>query len=170
MKDRNRITEERAKMIECYLDGMSKKDAFCTAFPERAAELSDESLTRAITREFTGRVVIAEIERRKKARDEALRKEAEESAQQIQMLSTLWTRKKHMNELIGLITWSKNMMEYSNSDNAKIAAGKLEKDTLETIGKFLGYDAPIKVEADSRITVSFAGDGDQSAGEDDWTG
>ena len=170
MKDGNRITAEKVKMIESYLDGMSKKDAFCIAYPERAAELSDETLTRTITREFSRRTVLAEIERRKKARDEALRKEAEDSAQQIQMLSTLWTRKKHMNELIGLITWSNNMMEYANGDNAKISAGKLKKETLESIGKFLGYDAPIKIDTDSKVTVSFASGEDQTSPEDDWTG
>ena len=62
------------------------------------------------------------------------------------------------------------MMEYANGDNAKISAGKLKKETLESIGKFLGYDAPIKIDTDSKVTVSFASGEDQTSPEDDWTG
>lgn len=168
---RKSLTPELIVMIDAYLDGMSKYDSFVKAFPDKSATMSDDAIEKNAQRTFQSAVIQKEMERRKQIRDDVIREKAKTQVAETEFLSSMWTKKKHINELIGLITWSQNMRNYADSDNAKISAGKLEKETLETIGKIFGYDAPVKVEQDSTITVKFSNsEGNETKDSDDWTG
>lgn len=160
-------TPEHITMIEAFLSGASKRDAFITAFPKRAAALKD--VDTIALREFRKEAVQKEIEKRNKIHEKVLE---EQYGSEIERITKLWSRETHVKRLMELAEAArKRRGNGEDMDRDAISAGKLERDTLDSLGKVLGYDAPIKIDADSKVTVSFdTGDGDPGAGEDDWTG
>ena len=158
-------TPAQISMIEKYLSGTTMCDAFAYAFPERATNKS--TLKTIAGREFDKEPVRIELEKRRAARDKAVEESAET---EMARLRKMWSREHHLQKLLELAQWSEEMKIKAKSDRDKQGAGKLERDTYESIGKFMGYDAPVKFESDSKVTVTF---GSGQAGEDDgedWTG
>ena len=151
-------TPAQIAMIEAFLSGETKQDAFCKAFPERA---NIKAVDQAVMREFRKDSVQAEIEKRRAARDRAMQKAADTEAAKI---SKLWSREQHLKALLDLKDWSAGVRQTADSNKDAVAAGKLERETMDSIGKMLGFDAPVKVESDSSITVRF-GSGEWN---DDW--
>lgn len=150
---------EEIVMIDAYLSGATKTDAFRRAFPERAEKA--KALGRMAQNAFESDHVIAELERRRAAREKALQKSAESEAERV---AKLWSREQHLKALLELKDWSAGVRETADSNKDAVAAGKLERETMDSIGKMLGFDAPVKVESDTSITVRF-GSGDWN---DDW--
>lgn len=158
-------TPEEIVMIDAFLSGSTKTDAFKKAFPERASKA--KALGQSALQAFQKKQVVAEMERRK-----AMKEKVEEESAETEMarLRKMWSREHHLQKLLELAQWSEEMKIKAKSDRDKQGAGKLERDTYESIGKFMGYDAPVKFESDSKVTVTF---GSGQAGEDDgedWTG
>ena len=160
-------TEAQITMIEAFLAGASKHDAYLTAFPEKV--IPENQIHTVIKREFAKKEVMAEIERRNKVREKALEKRAES---EIERINKLWSREDSVRHLVDIISDCERTRKHrgvGGKDEAVVT--RLERDTVDSLNKMLGYDAPIKIDADSKVTVSFdTGSGDQSAGEDDWTG
>lgn len=162
----NNPTPQQIQMIEAFLSGETQKDAFVRAFPERAS--TTKNIDSMVHYEFSKNVVKDEIKKRKEIHNKALEGQY---GSEIERITKLWSRETHVKRLMEIADAArKRRGNGEDMDRDAISAGKLERDTLDSLGKVLGYDAPIKIDADSKITVSFAGDGDLGADQDDWTG
>lgn len=158
-----RCTAAQMTMIEHYMSGWTKERSFREAFPER-----NSSLPSVIHREFSKPEVQAEIKRQQELLKEA-------SKAKIEDLTLLWSREKAVQTYMDLIAGAQERMQNMAKNSRDYAAlAKVVNDSAASIGKMLGYDAPIKLDADNKVTVRF--DGGTSDGQnadlpdEDWLG
>ena len=153
-------------MIDAYIAGATKTEAFSAAYPERAAKL--KNLSGAASVEFARPEVVEEIGRRRAAQEEAMKAAAMDEAERV---TALWSCEDSVKRLIDIADDCQARRKLQDEDGSllmdrdSIAAARLEKETVEALNKMLGYDAPVRVDADQNIVVKFAGIED---GED-WT-
>lgn len=165
---KRRCSAEQTRMIDAYMAGATKKDAFILAFPERAAKIRD--LPCAAGKEFAKPVVADEVKRREAARDRAIESAAMSEAEHI---ASLWSREDSVRRLIEIADdcqrariAAQEAAEDGTVGDFPVMAARLERDTVDSLNKMLGYDAPVKIDQDQHIHVVFDGADD---GED-WTG
>lgn len=160
------VSEAQTIMIDAYMGGASKKEAFCLAFPDRAGRVKKPA--NAANFEFARPEVVDEINRRRTAQEEAMKEAAMSEAERV---TALWSREDSVKRLIDIADDCQARRKAEDEDGSllmdrdSIAAARLEKETVEALNKMLGYDAPVRVDADQNIVVKFAGIED---GED-WT-
>lgn len=150
------------EMINHYMQGWTKDRSYRTAFPERSAD------PRCIWQEFAKPEVQAEIKRQQELLQESRKTELKD-------LTLLWSREKAVQTYMDLITGAQERMQNMAENSRDYAAlAKVVIDSAASIGKMLGYDAPIKLDADNKVTVRFdgGGSGDRSADlpDEDWLG
>lgn len=153
-------------MIDAYMAGATKLEAFKAAFPERAARQKKPS--NAAGMEFARPEVMDEINRRMAAQEAALKEAAMGEAERV---TALWSREDSVRRLMEIADDCRRRRHSTEGeeelmDRDGIAAARLERDTVESLNKMLGYDAPVRVDADQSITVRFAAADD---GGEDWT-
>lgn len=151
-------TAAQMSMIEHYMAGWTKERSFKEAFPNRSSD------SQCVWREFAKPEVQAEIKRQQELLQESRKTELKD-------LTLLWSREKAVQTYMDLITGAQERMQNTAENSRDYAAlAKVVNDSAASIGKMLGYDAPIKLDADNKVTVKF---GSGQAGEDDgedWTG
>lgn len=155
-------TAAQMEMIEHYMAGWTKDKSFRAAFPERACS------SQVVWKEFLKPEVQAEIKRQQELLKEA-------SKAEIKDLTLLWSREKAVQTYMDLIAGAQERMENIAKNSRDYAAlAKVVNDSAASIGKMLGYDAPIKLDADNKVTVRFDGGGDEDRSADlpdeDWLG
>ena len=151
-------TAVQMEMINHYMQGWTKERSFREAFPEK------NSTPTAVWREFSKPEVQAEI-----TRQQELLKEA--SKAEIKDLTLLWSREKAVQTYMDLINGAHERMQNMAENSRDYAAlAKVVNDSATAIGKMLGYDAPIKLDSDNKVTVRFDGGVPDDTGTDDWTG
>lgn len=161
---KRRCSAEQTRMIDAYMAGTTKKDAFILAFPERAAKIRD--LPCAAGKEFAKPVVADEVKRREAARDRAIESAAMSEAEHI---ASLWSREDSVRRLIEIADdcqRARIAAQEAEGEDFPVMTARLERDTVDSLNRMLGYDAPVKIDQDQHIHVVFDG-GDDS---DDWTG
>lgn len=163
MKDNEMLcTAAQMEMIQHYMSGWTKERSFREAFPSRSVN------PKAIWLEFGKPEVQAEIKRQQELLEEA-------SKAEIKDLTLLWSREKAVQTYMDLIAGAQERMENMAKNSRDYAAlAKVVNDSAASIGKMLGYDAPIKLDTDNKVTVRFdSGGGDgQNADlpDEDWLG
>ena len=148
------------EMINHYMQGWTKERSFREAFPDRSTD------PRCIWQEFAKPEVQAEIKRQQELLKEASKAELKD-------LTLLWSREKAVQTYMDLITGAHERMQNMAENSRDYAAlAKVVNDSAAAISKMLGYDAPIKIDADNKVTVSFdTGSVETSTDSgDDWTG
>lgn len=164
---KNGCSPVQMAMIDAYMAGSSKTEAFTAAFPERAAK-STRPAGQA-TREFAKKAVVEEVARREAARDAALKEAAMGEAERV---TELWSREDSVRRLLEIADACRERRREVDEygclimDRDGIAAARLERDTVDSLNKMLGYDAPVRLEQDQSLTVRFASD----PGAEDWMG
>lgn len=161
---KKRCSPEQLKMIDAFMAGASKKDAFALAFPERAARNKDPYSI--ATNEFAKPLVKEEVERREAARENAINDAAMSEAEHI---ASLWSREDSVRRLIEIADdcqRARIAAQEAEDEDFPVMTARLERDTVDSLNKMLGYDAPVKIDQDQHIHVVFDG-GDDS---EDWTG
>ena len=165
---KKRCSPEQLKMIDAFMAGASKKDAFALAFPERAARNKDPYSI--ATNEFAKPLVKAEVDRREAARENAINDAAMSEAEHI---ASLWSREDSVRRLIEIADdcqrariAAQEAAEDGSVGDFPVMTARLERDTVDSLNKMLGYDAPVKIDQDQHIHVVFDG-GDA---DEDWTG
>ena len=147
------------EMIDHYMSGWTMERSFATAFPDEPNPSRNKA-----SREFAKPEVQAEIKRQR----EQL---CHTATQKLSDLQKLWTREDAIRTYTDLITESNKRRAYADNPRDYAALSKVINDSSAALSKILGYDAPVKVESDSTITVKFGSDTDNTAtGDDDWTG
>lgn len=155
-------TAAQMEMIQHYMSGWTKERSFREAFPERSVS------PKTVWAEFGKEEVRAEIKRQQELLKEA-------SKAEIKDLTLLWSREKAVQTYMDLIAGAQERMENMAKNSRDYAAlAKVVNDSAASIGKMLGYDAPIKLDADNKVTVRFDGGGDEDRSADlpdeDWLG
>lgn len=151
-------TAAQMAMVEHYMSGWTKERAFRDAFPDRNFN------SQSVWREFCKPEVKAEIQRQQELLKEA-------SKAQIKDLTLLWSREKAVQTYMDLINGAHERMQNMAENSRDYAAlAKVVNDSATAIGKMLGYDAPIKLDSDNKVTVRFDGCVPDDTGADDWTG
>lgn len=155
----NSCTAAQMVMIEHYMSGWTKERSFREAFPDRSTN------SRVIWQEFGKPEVQAEIKRQQELLKESSKTELKD-------LTLLWSREKAVQTYMDLITGAHERMQNMAENSRDYAAlAKVVNDSAAAISKMLGYDAPIKIDADNKVTVSFdSGGADSTDSGDDWTG
>jgi hypothetical protein len=151
-------TTAQMEMIEHYMAGWTKERSFREAFPDR------NPLASIVFREFAKPEVQAEIKRQQDLLRESKKTELND-------LTLLWSREKAVQTYMDLITGAQERMQNMAENSRDYAAlAKVVNDSASSIGKMLGYDAPIKLDTDNKVVVQFNGGASDEAGADDWTG
>lgn len=164
---KNPCSPQQLAMIDGYFAGKTKKQAFIDAFPERGKM---KAVSTMAWEEFQKIPVAEEVRRREAARDSAMQAASMSEAEHI---AKLWSREDSVRRLIEIAddcqrarVEAQMAADDGTVGDFPVMTARLERDTVESLNKMLGYDAPVKLAQDQQIHVVFDG-GD---GSEDWTG
>lgn len=150
------LSPEQRVMVDEYRRCRNKTEAYKIAFDDWDLRLKPENVSKAAYAAFTP-LVMAEIKRLDKIDEDAQKKAAQKEAED---LRKLWSRKDSVMRLIDILddcqrTRNQAAVEFQE---IPVAAARLERDTVDSLNKMMGYNEPEQQVVDTTITVEF-GDG-----------
>lgn len=150
------LSPEQRVMVDEYRRCRNKTEAYKIAFDDWDLRLKPENVSKAAYAAFTP-LVMAEIKRLDKIDEDAQKKAAQKEAED---LRKLWSRKDSVIRLIDILddcqrTRNQAAVEFRE---IPVAAARLERDTVDSLNKMMGYNEPEQQVVDTTITVEF-GDG-----------
>lgn len=151
------LTETQEALVNAFMsNGGNKTEAYKTVFDDWEIRAKPENVYNCANAKFTEEVM-AEIKRRKKEKENAQRKAAEKDAEECRKL---WTRRNSVERLMEIADDCKRTRDdaAANGDGVPVGVARLERDTVDSLNKMMGYNAPEEVQQDTTITVDF-GDG-----------
>lgn len=150
------LSPEQRVMVEEYRRCRNKTEAYKIAFDDWELRLKPENVSKAAYAAFTP-LVMAEIKRLDKIDDDAQRRAAQKEAED---LRKLWSRKDSVLRLIDILDDCQRTRNQAAAEFQEIpvAAARLERDTVDSLNKMMGYNEPEQQVVDTTITVEF-GDG-----------
>lgn len=150
------LSPEQRVMVDEYRRCRNKTEAYKIAFDDWDLRLKPENVSKAAYAAFTP-IVMAEIKRLDKIDEEAQKKAAQKEAED---LRKLWSRKDSVIRLIDILDDCQRTRNQAAAEFQEIpvAAARLERDTVDSLNKMMGYNEPEQHEVDTTITVEF-GDG-----------
>lgn len=157
IKPNGKLTDTQLALVEAYMtNGGNKTDAYKQAYDDWEIRTKPEYLYNAAHNKFT-KEVMAEIRRREKTVQDAQKKAAEKDAEACRKL---WSRRDSVSHLVSIVTDCQRTREDAMADGegVPVAVSRLERDTVDSLNKMMGYNEPEQVQQDTTITVDF-GDG-----------
>ena len=150
------LSPEQRVMVDEYRRCRNKTEAYKIAFDDWELRLKPENVSKAAYAAFTP-IVMAEIKRLDKIDEEAQKKAAQKEAED---LRKLWSRKDSVIRLIDILDDCQRTRNQAaeNCESIPVAAARLERDTVDSLNKMMGYNEPEQHEVDTTINVEF-GDG-----------
>jgi hypothetical protein len=150
------LSPEQRVMVEEYRRCRNKTEAYKIAFDDWDLRLKPENVCKAAYAAFTP-LVMAEIRRLDKIDEDAQKKVAQKEAEE---LRKLWSRKDSVVRLIEILDDCQRtrIQAAAAFQEIPVAAARLERDTVDSLNKMMGYNEPEQHEVDTTITVEF-GDG-----------
>lgn len=151
------LSETQEALVNAFMtNGGNKTEAYKSVFDDWEIRAKPENVYNCANAKFTEEVM-AEIKRRKKEKENAQRKAAEKDAEECRKL---WTRRNSVEHLVGIISDCQRTREEAMAagEGVPVSVSRLERDTIDTVDKLMGYNAPEEVQQDTTITVDF-GDG-----------
>ena len=150
------LSPEQRVMVEEYRRCRNKTEAYKIAFDDWDLRLKPENVSKAAYAAFTP-LVMAEIKRLDKIDEDAQKKAAQKEAEE---LRKLWSRKDSVIRLIDILDDCQRTRNQAAAEFQEIpvAAARLERDTVDSLNKMMGYNEPEQQVVDTTITVEF-GDG-----------
>lgn len=150
------LSPEQRVMVDEYRRCRNKTEAYKVAFDDWELRLKPENVSKAAYAAFTP-IVMAEIKRLDKIDEEAQKKAAQKEAED---LRKLWSRKDSVVRLIDILDDCQRTRNQAAEamQEIPVAAARLERDTVDSLNKMMGYNEPEQHEVDTTITVEF-GDG-----------
>ena len=149
------LSPEQQRLVEEYRRSRSKTEAYKTVYTDWDIRLKEGTVSKRAYDAFTP--LMAEIKRLDKIDEDAQKRAAQKEAEE---LRELWSRKDSVIRLIDILD---DCQRTRNQAAAKfqeipVAAARLERDTVDSLNKMMGYNEPEQHEVDTTITVEF-GDG-----------
>lgn len=150
------LSPEQRVMVDEYRRCRNKTEAYKIAFDDWDLRLKPENVSKAAYAAFTP-LVMAEIKRLDKIDEDAQKKAAQKEAEE---LRKLWSRKDSVIRLIDILDDCQRTRNQAAAEFQEIpvAAARLERDTVDSLNKMMGYNEPEQQVVDTTITVEF-GDG-----------
>lgn len=150
------LSPEQRVMVDEYRRCRNKTEAYKIAFDDWDLRLKPENVSKAAYAAFTP-LVMAEIKRLDKIDEDAQKKAAQKEAED---LRKLWSRKDSVIRLIDILDDCQRTRNYAAAkfQEIPVAAARLERDTVDSLNKMMGYNEPEQQVVDTTITVEF-GDG-----------
>jgi hypothetical protein len=143
-------------MVAEYRRCRNKTEAYKIAFDDWDLRLRPENVSKAAYAAFTP-LVMAEIKRLDKIDTDAQKKAALKDAED---LRKIWSRKDSVLRLIEILDDCQRTRHLAadSMQDIPVAAARLERDTVDSLNKMMGYNEPEQHEVDTTIIVEF-GDG-----------
>jgi hypothetical protein len=150
------LSPEQRVMVDEYRRCRNKTEAYKIAFDDWDLRLKPENVSKAAYAAFTP-LVMAEIKRLDKIDEDAQKKAAQKEAED---LRKLWSRKDSVMRLIDILDDCQRTRNQAAEamQEIPVAAARLERDTVDSLNKMMGYNEPEQQVVDTTITVEF-GDG-----------
>ena len=150
------LSPEQRVMVDEYRRCRNKTEAYKIAFDDWDLRLKPENVSKAAYAAFTP-LVMAEIKRLDKIDEDAQKKAAQKEAED---LRKLWSRKDSVMRLIYILDDCQRTRNQAAEamQEIPVAAARLERDTVDSLNKMMGYNEPEQQVVDTTITVEF-GDG-----------
>ena len=150
------LSPEQQVMVTEYRRCRNKTEAYKIAFDDWDLRLKPENVSKAAYAAFTP-LVMAEIKRLDKIDEDAMKKAAQKEAED---LRKLWSRKDSVMRLIDILDDCQRTRNQAAEamQEIPVAAARLERDTVDSLNKMMGYNEPEQQVVDTTITVEF-GDG-----------
>jgi hypothetical protein len=150
------LSPEQRVMVDEYRRCRNKTEAYKIAFDDWDLRLKPENVSKAAYAAFTP-LVMAEIKRLDKIDEDAQKKAAQKEAED---LRKLWSRKDSVIRLIDILDDCQRTRNQAAEamQEIPVAAARLERDTVDSLNKMMGYNEPEQQVVDTTITVEF-GDG-----------
>ena len=149
------LSPEQQRLVEEYRRSRSKTEAYKAVYTDWDIRLKDGTVSKRAYDAFTP--LMGEIRRLDKIDEEAQKRAAQKEAED---LRKLWSRKDSVIRLIDILDDCQRTRNQAAAEFKEIpvAAARLERDTVDSLNKMMGYNEPEQHEVDTTITVEF-GDG-----------
>lgn len=149
------LSPEQQRLVEEYRRSRSKTEAYKAVYTDWDIRLKEGTVSKRAYDAFTP--LMAEIKRLDKIDEEAQKRAAQKEAED---LRKLWSRKDSVTRLIDILDDCQRTRNQAAAEFKEIpvAAARLERDTVDSLNKMMGYNEPEQHEVDTTITVEF-GDG-----------
>lgn len=149
------LSPEQNRLVEEYRRSRNKTEAYKAVYTDWEIRLKEGTVSKRAYDAFTP--LMAEIKRLDKIDDDAKKRAAQKEAED---LRNLWSRKDSVMRLIDILddcqrTRNQAAVEFKE---IPVAAARLERDTVDSLNKMMGYNEPEQHEVDTTITVEL-GDG-----------
>lgn len=156
------LSEEQEALVDAYMATGSYTDGYKRVYTDWMVRTQDDtvSVCKAAHRVYTDKVR-REIDRRTRMLDKAQKKAAEKTAkEEYEECRKLWSRADSVRSLVGIISDCQRAREdaMEQGEGVPVSVSRLERDSIESVNKMMGYNAPEEVQQDTTITVDF-GDG-----------
>lgn len=149
------LSPEQNRLVEEYRRSRNKTEAYKAVYTDWEIRLKEGTVSKRAYDAFTP--LMAEIKRLDKIDEDAQKRAAQKEAED---LRKLWSRKDSVIRLIDILDdcqRTRNQAEIAFQE-IPVAAARLERDTVDSLNKMMGYNEPEQHEVDTTITVEF-GDG-----------
>ena len=149
------LSPEQNRLVEEYRRSRNKTEAYKAVYTDWDTRLKEGTVSKRAYDAFTP--LMAEIKRLDKIDEDAQKKAAQKEAED---LRKLWSRRDSVERLIDILDDCQRTRNQAAEDceSIPVAAARLERDTIDSLNKMMGYNEPEKHEVDTTITVEF-GDG-----------
>ena len=156
------LTEFQRRLAEEYLKIGTKVGAYKAVRTDWRDAVGDANVHQYASRAFTDDVM-AEYSRLKTLAADAERKAAEEDAAYCRQL---WSKRKSVEQLVDIIRDCERtrMLAREAGEAVPSQVAMVEKNTVDTLNKMMGYNEPEKATVDNTINITF-GNGEEGA---DW--
>lgn len=151
------LTETQEALVNAFMaNGGNKTEAYKTVYDDWEIRAKPENVYNCANAKFS-KEVMAEIRRRQKDIQIAQKKAAEKDAEECRKL---WSRKDSVSHLVSIVVDCQRTREDAMAvgDGVPVAVSRLERDTVDSLNKMMGYNEPEQQQIDQTITVDF-GDG-----------
>jgi Mg2+ and Co2+ transporter CorA len=149
------LSPEQNRLVEEYRRSRNKTEAYKAVYTDWEIRLKEGTVSKRAYDAFAP--LMAEIKRLDKIDEDAQKKAAQKEAED---LRKLWSRKDSVIRLIDILDDCQRTRNYAAEkfQEIPVAAARLERDTVDSLNKMMGYNEPEQQVVDTTITVEF-GDG-----------
>lgn len=149
-------------LIDAYMRCGSYTEGYKSVFDDWMLRTRTDtaSVCKAAARAYTQKLR-AEIGRRKKILENFEKKVAEKSArEEYDECRRIWSRADSVRSLVSIVEDCRRTRDaaMSRGEGIPTSAARLERDTIDSITRMMGYAAPQEVQQDTTITVQMGED------------
>lgn len=149
----NILTDDLRTMIQLRRSGKTAAEAYSTVFPI-ADDVPRAQLNNIAAAAFRMKCVREEMERLDKEDQRAIRQQAEADAKSCRKI---WSRTDSVQRLVDILNDCEATRKESmqTGDGVPVPVARLERDTVDSLNKMMGYNEPEKSEVDTTMNIVF---------------